>query len=729
MSVERCPLILGYASRRSVRAGERIDFFVSSKDSDSYNAQIVRIISPDIGPIGPAFKQFEIDAPLNGPHQGKFQPILPGSYADISGPLPIATEFAIDLLVYPTLLNSRTQVIIEISSNSGSVLEVNHSSETGLTARLSQSGEIVCTTSINLLRERMWREIRISIDPSKRIMTLNSNPISNISQMTTKPQQSTGDWKKDFLFEWHDSSIKLAARKSPLSDRHDPSSTFNGKIERLRLFSSSNPAQSQTPIAEWDFSLDIPSNQVTDIGKYHLDGTLHNMPTRGIRGSKWSGNTLSWVQEPESYAAIHFHEDDVADAKWQLSHHFQVPEELASGCYALRLSPTSGESPDFYVPFFVRPMLNKQNSKVAYLIPTTTYGAYANMNLRVTAQFNELAHGRLTVLDSTDFLLLTMPELGKSTYDVHNDGSPVLYSSMNRPVTNFRPNGRIYKFCLDLMIVDWFDSMNIGVDIITDDDIHHEGLDSLKDYTVLVTSTHPEYITHAQSDAIRGFTESGGRLMYLGGNGFYTAAEISSTDPDIVEVRRPGQDNLWRVDHTEGVFSTSGLPGGLWRNLGRSENGLVGVGFITQGFDECTFYRRNVASKDPRLSWIFEGIGFDELIGNFGILQGGAAGYEIDRHDFARGSPPQSVVVASSSNHSPLYGLMVSSILDTLPQTGDSQDPIRADMVFFETNNGGAVFSVGSIAWAGSLSHNNYDNNVSRLTLNVLQRFLDKQNF
>jgi N,N-dimethylformamidase len=45
-------------------------------------------------------------------------------------------------------------------------------------------------------------------------------------------------------------------------------------------------------------------------------------------------------------------------------------------------------------------------------------------------------------------------------------------------------------------------------------------------------------------------------------------------------------------------------------------------------------------------------------------------------------------------------------------------------MVFFETGHGGAVFSVGSIAWAGSLSHDGYDNSVSTVTKNVLDRFL-----
>ena len=50
-------------------------------------------------------------------------------------------------------------------------------------------------------------------------------------------------------------------------------------------------------------------------------------------------------------------------------------------------------------------------------------------------------------------------------------------------------------------------------------------------------------------------------------------------------------------------------------------------------------------------------------------------------------------------------------------------------MVFFETKNNGAVFSVGSIAWGGSMAWNKYENNISMITKNVLNRFLDKKGF
>ncbi len=46
--------------------------------------------------------------------------------------------------------------------------------------------------------------------------------------------------------------------------------------------------------------------------------------------------------------------------------------------------------------------------------------------------------------------------------------------------------------------------------------------------------------------------------------------------------------------------------------------------------------------------------------------------------------------------------------------------------LYTERPGGGAVFAAGSVTWTGSLSHNRYQNNVSRITENVLRRFLDR---
>lgn len=51
----------------------------------------------------------------------------------------------------------------------------------------------------------------------------------------------------------------------------------------------------------------------------------------------------------------------------------------------------------------------------------------------------------------------------------------------------------------------------------------------------------------------------------------------------------------------------------------------------------------------------------------------------------------------------------------------------RADIVYFRSGNGGGqVFSVGSITFCGSLPYNNFDNNISRMVKNVLDRFMEE---
>lgn len=126
---------------------------------------------------------------------------------------------------------------------------------------------------------------------------------------------------------------------------------------------------------------------------------------------------------------------------------------------------------------------------------------------------------------------------------------------------------------------------------------------------------------------------------------------------------------------------------------------------------------------------MFEGID-DELIGDFGILQGGAAGLEIDSVDHALGTPAHALVVARSENHSNTYELVAEEVRVPHGATNAVQNPdIHADLVFFEVEGGGAVFSTGSIAFAGSLGWNGFDNNVAKLATNVLDRFVKPGGF
>ena len=151
---------------------------------------------------------------------------------------------------------------------------------------------------------------------------------------------------------------------------------------------------------------------------------------------------------------------------------------------------------------------------------------------------------------------------------------------------------------------------------------------------------------------------------------------------------------------------------------------MLGVGFAAQGFDHSLPFIRQPASFDPSVSFIFEGIGDDEVIGDFGLVMEGAGGFEVDRVDRELGTPEETLVLATTSGFSDVYQLAVEEVLMNGPHGGTVDQNVRGDMTYLPLDGGGAVFSASSIAWCGSLSANGYDNNVSRITDNVLRRFI-----
>lgn len=103
---------------------------------------------------------------------------------------------------------------------------------------------------------------------------------------------------------------------------------------------------------------------------------------------------------------------------------------------------------------------------------------------------------------------------------------------------------------------------------------------------------------------------------------------------------------------------------------------------------------------------------------------------EVDSYNPDIGSPAHALVLASSGTMTEAHVLVVEEMLfNFMGTTGNLCPQVKSDLVFYETVGGGAVFSAGSIAWAGALSHNAYDNNVSRLVGNIVRRFVDPEPF
>jgi N,N-dimethylformamidase len=448
---------------------------------------------------------------------------------------------------------------------------------------------------------------------------------------------------------------------------------------------------------------------------------------RAVTGRNWTGEEVVFFRCPDQYNAIAFHDDDLEDARWEPAFTFEPPAEMRSGIYAARLVADGAED---WVPFFVRPPRGTATASVAFLAPTMSYLAYANehtaaMVLADIAPFDMSEH-----YQPEDRYSMAIPLTG--LYEHHTDDTGVCYSSWRRPNVTMRPHYHTpaarsaHQLSADLHLVDWLEEKEIGYDVITDHDLHHEGRALLDPYRVVLTGTHPEYWSNEMLDALDAYLAAGGKLMYLGGNGLYWVTSVSPSRPHMIEVRRGrrGPRN-WESEPGEDYHSTTGEHGGLWRDRGRAPQRIGGVGMTAQGFVDGVGYKRMPDSYLEEVAWIFDGVEGDE-IGTGGLVLNAPAGFEIDRLDHSLGTPANARLLASAQQFPADYQAVIEEVLSSdSKQSGDVSPRVRADVVYFEREGGGAVFATGSIAWCGALSQDDYGGAVSRVTENVLRRFAE----
>lgn len=723
--------------------GDAIDVMVSTYGVEKYKADLVRIICGDDDPDRGIYREEVLEAPFNGEYRGRTQLIDSGSYGLITNANCLAhlDSFTIQIWVWPTTPEKGKQTLVQnftfgqtigftMFLDQTGIPNISVSDSVGNNTRLNSGEHLIC---------RRWYLISASYDSSTKTLTLHQSPLHSSLE---SPKTVTVSKVINFNVTMGTSLMFAAASASSGNEGIRSTNHFNGKLDRPRLIGralsekeSVIAAWDISPhdrlsdvVAAWDFSCDIGTNVLSDTGPNALHGHLVNLPSRGCKGFNWTGRSQNWVTTPDEYGAVHFHDDDLYDACWTPDFQYVVPADCPSGVYAARLTADGDE---FYVTFFVRPPRGTTKAKAAFLASTVTYMAYSNYHWMLHERYAEVTESFWTTLDKGEVFLQEHNELGLSTYDTHSDGSGVRYASRLRPVLNMAPKTPLWSFNADTHILGWLEHQSIDYDVITDEDLHLEGVSLLDAYDVVITGAHPEYYTTPMFEGLRTYLSRKGRLIYLGGNGFIWRCALSKCLPGVVELRR-SEDGIRYRDEEPGEYylEFTGEYGGLWRRLGMAPQALVGVGTIAVGFDASGFYRRTAASHDARASFIFEGINADEVIGDFGILGDGASGSEIDAADRELGTPIHTLIVASSEGHSENTYLVPDETGFHHSAMDGAQNPkIKADMTFFETPGGGAVFSVGSIAWAASLPHANYKNNVALLSENVLRRFLDQTPF
>ena len=276
-----------------------------------------------------------------------------------------------------------------------------------------------------------------------------------------------------------------------------------------------------------------------------------------------------------------------------------------SGLYFARLRAEDGRVG--FAPFVVRPRRLGEH-RVAVVLPTLTWQAY---NLR-----DDDGDGK-----------------GDSWYARWQSKTVRL----GRP---FLSRGVPYNFRrYDLPFLQWLSRTRRSADVLAQSDVETAGARGLRAaYDLVVYPGHHEYVTKREYDAVEGFRNLGGSLMFLSANNFF-----------------------WRVvRHDNAITKTR-----LWRDLGRPESALIGVQYIANG-------------KAPRKPWILRNASAGRWIfAGTGLRAGsrlGRGGVEIDRT--MPSSPPGVEVLAEIPN---LFG------------------PGRtAQMTYYETRNGAKVFAAGA---------------------------------
>lgn len=140
------------------------------------------------------------------------------------------------------------------------------------------------------------------------------------------------------------------------------------------------------------------------------------------------------------------------------------------------------------MPFYVCAPRRRARAKLCVLIPIFTYVMYGN---HARPDYESSWQKRISDWNAYPNNPAEYPRYGLSTYNVHSDGSGICHASHLRPLFNLRPGfltfgvgvgSGLRHFQADSHLISWLHAKSIDYDVITDQELHAEGLLSLQGY-------------------------------------------------------------------------------------------------------------------------------------------------------------------------------------------------------------------------------------------------------
>lgn len=361
------------------------------------------------------------------------------------------------------------------------------------------------------------------------------------------------------------------------------------------------------------------------------------------------------------------------------------------GLYFLHVTNESGEF--FSAPWIVAP--RQPASRIAVLASNITWNAYNNFGGRS----NYINPSKLLATPTVN----SRQDLPRYTDRTHAIYSADTYAPLSfdrpEPINVVEPGTAItdpiegrsasHVAPAEWRLLGWLESNNVLYDYYAETQFN-AGVLELDRYDVLVMSTHPEYWTAEMYYRLKHWVvESGGRLIYLGGNGIDCEVQMQSESEMQVRNGNLGSQESLVASGFDSRFAI----------FNESPSELLGVVYTDAGVMTGAPYE--VADEDH---WIFRDTGLKtgDVFATESVhmrCPGGGSGHETDK--IPDPAPANTSLVAKGAN----------------PDNGG------AEMVVREFAGGGAVFSAGSISVTSSLV---VDPGLSQVVLNVFERFLNE---
>ncbi|MCA9505051.1 MAG: LamG domain-containing protein [Myxococcales bacterium] len=447
-------------------------------------------------------------------------------------------------------------------------------------------------------------------------------------------------------------------------------------------------------------------DSVADSSLVRRDGVIVNRGTWMIGGPRFDAARVRRDDtsydpdlDPKRGHALRLSPDDLYEVDWPISARYTIPDDLPSGLFVARID-RSGQDP-YHATFVVRASAARPRARILVLCATNTWHAY-----------NDQPFSGATTAAAYSFYRTHLPAASPNP-----SGIPAYQLGLDLPWPSAGPydqryTGRGYSHLVraERFLHVWLEKNGYDFDLASDADLDADPT-LLDAYPVVMIAGHSEYWSRRAYDAVQSWVDSGGQLVVASGNTMFWRVSI---EDGVIECRKLPNTVGGQAIHGVGeLYHTHDhARGGLAREAGMPAWQATGLECIAYDGDPAPFEVYDATHPfytTPELVPVSDG---DPLGGLLAVDHE----YDVTLGQIANAPPATAgyapTVIAQGITNSNRFDYAAS-------WQGWANDVVVAEIIDWPRQNGGRVFSAGSIATASALHQ---DENLSTVFRNALDQ-------